>query len=92
MTKVKLVEAGNFYKDTLGSKWLIEGKRDIDYSKFNYIGKIVVTESGKRIAKVLDIIGNVNKPYILVEPLVTEKPKEKMFIEIVEKKRGGKRK
>lgn len=92
MTKIRLLETGNFYKTSLGNKWLIEGKREIDYSKYNYIGKIIVTESGKRIAKVLDIIGNVNRPFILAEPLTNEKPTGKLFIEIIERKKGGRRK
>jgi hypothetical protein len=28
MTKIRLLETGNFYKNSLGNKWLIEGKRD----------------------------------------------------------------
>ena len=91
--KVKLIEVGSYYKDTLNNKWLLEGKKDIDYASYNYIGKIIVTEKGERIGKILDIIGNVNKPYILVEPLTERKPiGEKLFVEIVERRKGGRRK
>lgn len=87
MKRLKLIEVGEFYKITLKNKWLIKARKDIDYDKTNYIGKILVDENGNRIGKILDVIGNTNNPYILVYPLKDTELKGKIFVEIIEKKR-----
>ncbi|AAY80675.1 Gar1/Naf1 family protein [Sulfolobus acidocaldarius] len=87
MKQIKLVEAGRFYKKTLKDKWIIFGNKQIDFSKQEYTGKVILDEKGNRVAKILDVIGNVKAPYILAYPLTKREPSGKLFIEIVEKGR-----
>lgn len=89
MTRIKLVEIGEYYKNTLNNKWLLKGNPKIDYSSQEYSGKIIIDEKGNKIGKILDVIGNVNEPYILVLPLSTSLPQGKLYLEFKEKR--GKR-
>ncbi len=84
MTRSRLIELGTYEKKTLRNKYLIKAIKN-DYIHLNPIGKIVIDEQGRRIAKVIDIIGNINEPYVLAYPLTEEEPKTKLYIEIVNK-------
>ena len=90
MTKIKLVEIGEYYKDTLNGKWLLKGNPKIDYATQEFSNKILVDEKGNRVGKVLEILGNVKEPYILVLPLIDKKPEGKLYAQIKEKR--GKKK
>lgn len=87
--KFRLIEFGVFEKTTLKNKWLFKIKNNIDYIKLDLINKVIIDEKGKRIGKVLDILGNVEEPYALVKPFQDEIPRGKVYIEIIE--RRGKR-
>ncbi|BFI74148.1 H/ACA RNA-protein complex protein Gar1 [Sulfurisphaera ohwakuensis] len=90
MTKIKLVEVGEYLKNTLNNKWLLKGNPKIDYSSQEYTGKVLVDEQGNRVGKILDIIGNVEEPYILALPLSEKAPQGKLYVELKEKR--GKKK
>lgn len=96
VTPRRVVELGVVEKRTLRNKILIKARNDLDYEKNDPTGMVVLDSSGNRIAKVLDVIGNVNSPYVLAMPIVDdfEFRKEKVYLEIIEKKgkrRGGRR-
>lgn len=90
MTRVKLVEIGEYYKDTLSGKWLVKGNPSIDYTSQEYSNKILIDEKGNKVGRILEVIGNVKEPYILVLPLSEKKPEGKLYVQIKEK-RGGRR-
>ena len=90
MTRVKLVEIGEYYKDTLNGKWLLKGNPSVDYASQEYSNKILVDEKGNKVGRILEVIGNVKEPYILVLPLSDKKPEGKLYVQIKEK-RGGRR-
>ncbi|BFH74329.1 Gar1/Naf1 family protein [Sulfurisphaera javensis] len=92
MTKIRLVEIGEFYKDTLNNKWLLKGNPKVDFSSQEYTGKVLIDEKGNRVGKILDVIGNVNEPYVLVMPISNSKPEGKLYVEFKEKRKGGRRK
>ena len=92
----RVVELGVVEKQTLRNKILIKARNDLDYERTDPTGMVVLDSSGNRIAKVLDVIGNVNSPYVLAMPIVDnfEFKKEKVYLEIIEKKgkkRGGRK-
>ena len=86
MTKVKLVEVGEYYKDTLNGKWLLKGNPSIDYATQEYTNKILIDEKGNKVGKILEILGNVEEPYILVLPLIDKRPEGKLYVQIKEKR------
>jgi len=90
VTRVKLVEIGEYYKDTLSGKWLVKGNPSIDYTSQEYSNKILIDEKGNKVGRILEVIGNVKEPYILVLPLSEKKPEGKLYVQIKEK-RGGRR-
>lgn len=93
MTRSRLIEIGTYEKMTLKNKYLIKANRN-DYVHLNPIGKIIIDEQGRRVAKVIDVIGNINEPYILAYPLIEEEPRTKLYIEIANresKKRRNRR-
>ncbi|AWR95009.1 H/ACA ribonucleoprotein complex subunit GAR1 [Acidianus brierleyi] len=93
MTRSRLIELGTYEKKTLKNKYLIKANKN-DYVHLNPIGKIIIDEQGKRVAKVIDVIGNINEPYILAYPLTEDEPKTKLYLEITNresKKRRNRR-
>ncbi|MCY0849574.1 H/ACA ribonucleoprotein complex subunit GAR1 [Sulfuracidifex metallicus] len=66
MTRQKLIETNGIHKTLDKNKILIRLKNNYDYTRLNMIGKVIVTEKGDRIGKVLDVLGNVSDPYALV--------------------------
>lgn len=66
MTKFRLIEIGSISKLLKKSKILVELNPKRDYTKFFIIGQTILDKETKPIGKVLDIIGNVKKPYALV--------------------------
>lgn len=90
MTKIRLVEIGEYYKDTLNDKWLLKGNPKVDFASEEYSNKIVIDNKGSKIGKILEVIGNIEEPYLLVLPLVDKKPEGKLYVQLKEK-RGGKR-
>jgi len=90
VTKIKLVEIGEYYKDTLNDKWLLKGNPKVDYASQEYSNKILVDGKGNKVGKILEIIGNTEEPYVLVLPLTNKKPEGKLYVQFREK-RGGKR-
>jgi len=66
MTRQKLIETNGIHKALDKNKILIRLKNNYDYTRLNMIGKVIVTEKGDRIGKVLDVLGNVSDPYALV--------------------------
>ncbi len=88
MRKVRIIELGRFYRYTLKNKWLIKiENNDINFIKNDPIGFVALDENKQRVGKVLDIIGNVNSPYALVEPFPHHNPPNKVYLELVEKAR-----
>jgi len=81
VTRSRLIELGTYEKKTLKNKYLIKANKN-DYVHLNPIGKIIIDEQGKRVAKVIDVIGNINEPYILAYPLTEDEPKTKLYLEI----------
>jgi len=93
VTRSRLIELGTYEKKTLKNKYLIKANKN-DYVHLNPIGKIIIDEQGKRVAKVIDVIGNINEPYILAYPLTEDEPKTKLYLEITNresKKRRNRR-
>ncbi|AEB94603.1 H/ACA RNA-protein complex component Gar1 [Metallosphaera cuprina Ar-4] len=86
MTGNKIVSVGEIRSIVLGNKWLVEGDQNYDYSKRDPTGLIIVDSKRRRVGKVLDVIGNVTKPFLLVEPLGDQKPYDKLFLEVPVKK------
>jgi rRNA processing protein Gar1 len=88
MRKVRIIELGHFYRYTLKNKWLIKiENKNVNFIKNDPIGFVVLDENKQRVGKVLDIIGNVNSPYALVEPFPHYNPPKEVYIELVEKVR-----
>ncbi|AOL15656.1 H/ACA RNA-protein complex protein Gar1 [Sulfolobus sp. A20] len=64
--KNNLTEIGEFIKPILKNKALIKLRKDINYVDINIIGKIAYDSNGAEIGRILDVIGNVEQPYALV--------------------------
>jgi len=92
----KVIELGVVEKQTLKNKILIKARNDVDFERVDPTGMVVLDSTGNRIARVLDVIGNVNSPYVLAMPIIEnyQFKKEKVYIEIIEKqgKKRGQRK
>lgn len=96
MVQRKVIELGVVEKQTLKNKILIKARNDVDFERVDPTGMVVLDSTGNRIARVLDVIGNVNSPYVLAMPIIEnyQFKKEKVYIEIIEKqgKKRGQRK
>ncbi len=90
MTRFRVVDLGVVEKTVLKNKVLIRARNDLDFEKVDPTGLVVLNEKGERVAKVLDVIGNVKSPYVLAMPLVETPVNGKVYLELVE--REGKRK
>ncbi|QKQ99372.1 H/ACA RNA-protein complex protein Gar1 [Metallosphaera tengchongensis] len=77
---------GSIKSVVLKDKWLIEANPSIDYSKKDPSGLVVLDSSKNRVGKVLDVIGNQRRPYLLVEPLQDQVPKGQLLLEMPFKK------
>lgn len=88
MKDIKIIKFGNFQTIVLKDKWLIKIRDDIDYTKNDPIGKIILDKDGNRLGKVLDIIGNVKNPYALIKPFPNSTPSEEVYLEMIERRRG----
>ncbi|ACP35375.1 H/ACA RNA-protein complex component Gar1 [Sulfolobus islandicus Y.G.57.14] len=58
-------EIGTFTKNVLKDKILIKLKSDLDFTKYNIIGKAIYNGKEQKIGKILDVLGNVKEPYAL---------------------------
>ncbi|QGA54369.1 H/ACA RNA-protein complex protein Gar1 [Sulfolobus sp. E5-1-F] len=58
-------EIGTFTKNVLKDKILIKLKNNLDFTKYNIIGKAIYNEKQQKIGKILDVLGNVREPYAL---------------------------
>ncbi|MCI2414906.1 MAG: H/ACA RNA-protein complex protein Gar1 [Candidatus Aramenus sp.] len=89
MTKARVIEIGFYEKETLKGKMLVRADSKFDYVHNNVVGKTLVDEKGNRIGKVLDVIGNINEPYLLVNPVNKEEvPKGKLYVILEERKKN----
>lgn len=86
MKDFKIIKFGNFRSIVLKDKWLFRIRNDIDYTKNDPIGKIILDSNGNRLGKVLDIIGNIKDPYALVKPFPNSTPSEEVYLELAERK------
>lgn|GEM_PF-3465699 len=80
----KLLEAGDVEGPTAQSKYLVR------LTAVPRIGDILCDPSGRRVAVVRDIIGNVKRPIAVVEPVskgVMLKKSSRVFI-LKERRRG----
>ncbi len=87
MARTRVIEIGFYEKGTLKDKLLVRADSNFDYVHNNIVGKMLVDEKGNRIGKVLDVIGNVNEPYLLVNPVSKGVPEGKLYVVLEERKR-----
>jgi len=88
VTRARVIEIGFYEKETLKGKMLIRADSKFDYVHNSVVGKTLVDEKGNRIGKVLDVIGNINEPYLLVNPVGKEVPKGKLYVVLEERRRN----
>ncbi|EZQ06803.1 H/ACA ribonucleoprotein complex subunit GAR1 [Candidatus Acidianus copahuensis] len=91
MTKINTFYLGTFYKQVLEDKWLIKASRDVDYTRHDPIGRIVLDSKGNRVGKVIDVIGNVQNPYALVIPITPSPPKGELYVEFPQRSKKVRR-
>ncbi|ABP95887.1 MULTISPECIES: Gar1/Naf1 family protein [Metallosphaera] len=89
MRSTKTIPIGEFESLVLGDKWLIRADSNFDYAKNDPSGLVLLDKNQRRVAKVLDVLGNVSKPYLLAEPMASI-PSGKIFLEIPQRKHSRK--
>jgi rRNA processing protein Gar1 len=82
VVKLRLVEVGSSASYTLGDKVLAKLDPKRDYTTFNIVGKTLFNKEGRAIAKVLDVIGNVNEPYAILKPLSRIEANEPLLVKV----------
>ncbi|BCS94252.1 hypothetical protein L3N51_01104 [Metallosphaera sp. J1] len=90
MRSTKIIPIGEFESLVLGDKWLIKADANYDYSRNDPSGLVLLDASQRRVGKVLDVLGNVNRPYILAESISDSTPPRKLFLEIPQRKHSKK--
>ncbi len=85
--KNNLTEIGEFIKPTLKNKVLVKLRKDINYVDVNIIGKIVYDSNGVEIGRILDVIGNVEQPYALVNVNYEISRLGKIFVSFKQRRR-----
>jgi hypothetical protein len=73
---------GRFVKSVLNEKWLVAANPNLDYSREDPTGLILLDSGGRRVGKVLDVLGPIENPLLLVEPLTREEPRGDVFLEM----------
>jgi len=91
VTRVRVIELGKVERTVLRNKVLIRARNDLDFEKNDPTGLIVLNEKGERVAKVLDVIGNIESPYVLAMPLVESQVSGKVYLEVIEKPQRARR-
>ncbi|AWS00676.1 H/ACA RNA-protein complex protein Gar1 [Metallosphaera hakonensis JCM 8857 = DSM 7519] len=86
MRSTKLVPIGTLKSIVLEDKWLIQGDPNHDYSKVDPSGLVILDSRQRRVGKVLDVLGNIRSPYLLVEPLTKDVPNGKLVLEVPQSK------
>ncbi|BCU68494.1 H/ACA RNA-protein complex protein Gar1 [Sulfolobales archaeon HS-7] len=81
MAKSRLTQLGYVYNSLPRYKVLVKGINKMDYTKYKLVGKYIFDEKKRKVGQVLDVVGNVNEPYILVKSLEEIKKGEKVFFE-----------
>lgn len=80
--KEEFNEIGIFTKNVLKDKILVKLRNDINYLNFNIIGKNIYDLNGRKIGKILDVVGNIKEPYALamLDKGVKISSNEKIFV------------
>ncbi|BDB97813.1 MAG: PRC-barrel domain-containing protein [Saccharolobus sp.] len=80
--KEEFNEIGIFTKNVLKDKILVKLRNDINYLNFNIIGKNIYDLNGRKIGKILDVVGNIKEPYALamLDKGVKISNNEKIFV------------
>lgn len=80
--KEEFNEIGIFTKNVLKDKILVKLRNDVNYLNFNIIGKNIYDLNGRKIGKILDVVGNIKEPYALamLDKGVKISNNEKIFV------------